>query len=536
MHKKKNGIYYTPEYLADFIMEYVSPHFKSHESLSILEPSIGDGSFVRSFNKTKFPKSIKNFSFQGIEKFVLELRKAKAQAEINRKENVRFSFVKTDFLKFQSNTSRKFSLIAGNPPYIKKSLLNKTQIELCEQIHEDAGLSKKSVKNIWTYFLIRNCELLNDHGVLAFVLPAELLQVNFSLELRQYLINNFARTEIFTFDDLLFECKGQDTVLLIAYKQHKSKGQYFTHISNVDELLTKSFVLSENKALQTGEIKWTHHSITADDLTFIHKIGEQLKKIDTYCDSKPGIVTAANDFFIVNKQIESEYGLGDFLKPIIQKGYFVNGSVVFDNNEYAKLVNEGKPAKVLAISNDQVKTLPASVREYIKIGKEQELDLGYKCAMRTNWYVIPNIAEASDGFFFRRIHHYPKFLKNEANVLVTDSAYKVEMRDNYAINDLLYSFYNSLTLSFAELEGRYYGGGVLELTPQEFKRLPTPLLNISNQKFNSFRKTFEAKTSIDDILNLNDIEILNTSLNLSIEEIEKIQLIRNKLIAKRFRK
>lgn len=537
MNKKKHtGSYYTPEYLADFIMAYVSPHFKGLKKISILEPSCGDGSFIRSFNKTKFPKSVQNITFQAVEKIKPELRKAREQAQINRKDNVRFTFIKNDFLKFQSTATRRYSFIAGNPPYIKKSLLNQTQIGLCESIHESAGLSINSVKNIWTYFLIRSCELLSEDGVLAFVLPAELLQVKFSVELRQYLINNFARTEIFTFDDLLFECKGQDTVLLIAYKQHRETGQYFTHISNVDELLTQSFVLAENKALETGEIKWTHHSITADELEFIYKIGNQLKRIDSYCDSKPGIVTAANDFFIVNEKTAKDYDLSEFLKPIIQKGYFVNGSVVFDRKEFENLVNEGKPTKVLAISDTQAKNLPGSVSNYLKIGVDKELQLGYKCSKRINWFVIPNISDASDGFFFRRIHHYPKLLKNEANVLVTDSAYKVEMRDGFEINDLIFSFYNSLTLAFTELFGRYYGGGVLELTPQEFKKLPTPFLNISNSEFNSFRKAFEGKSSINEILIANDFEILNTALKLSLEDIQKLQLIREKLVSKRFRR
>jgi len=534
--KKRNGSYYTPEFLADFIMNYVSSHFKGWKKLSILEPSVGDGSFIRSFNKTKFPKSIQHFSFQAVEKFKSELRKAQDQAEINRKKNVRFSFIKSDFLKFQSTTNRKFLLIAGNPPYIKKSLLNKAQINLCKEINSAAGLSEKSVKNIWPYFLIRNCQLLEDSGVLAFVLPAELLQVNFSGELRQFLINNFQRIEVFTFDDLLFECKGQDTVLLISYKQHKNPGQYYTHISNVKQLASNDFILTENKALKITGTKWIHHSLSSDELTFIHNIGNHLKSINYYCESKPGIVTAANNFFIVNEKTERQYNLTDFLQPIIQKGFFVNGSVVFDDKEYRQLVIEGKPTKLLCITDIEADRLPASVEDYLEIGANNNLDAGYKCSKRKNWFVVPNIADKPDGFFFRRIHHYPKLLKNEANVLVTDSAYKIQMRDGRNINDLIYSFYNSLSLSFTELQGRYYGGGVLELTPSEFKKLPVPYLNITETQFNKFRKIFENKTDIENVLKIHDAQILNSSLNLTTEEIEKIQSIRNKLVSKRFRK
>ncbi|MES2849445.1 MAG: type I restriction endonuclease subunit M, partial [Bacteroidota bacterium] len=405
-----------------------------------------------------------------------------------------------------------------------------------QSIHESANLSKKTVKNIWSYFLIRSCELLTDDGVLAFVLPAELLQVNFSIELRQYLIDNFDRTEIFTFDDLLFECKGQDTVLLIAYKKHKKKGQYFTHISNVEQLQTNDFILTENTALETSKIKWTHHTLSSDELTFMYKLGDGLKTINDYCNSKPGIVTAGNDFFIVNEETELKYALTDYVQPVIQKGFFVNGSVVFDHSEFDNLVNGGKPTKVLAISDNQVNNLPASVCEYLNIGANEDFSSGYKCSKRKHWFVVPNIASPSDGFFFRRVHNYPKLLKNEANVLVTDSAYKIDMKPNFSIDNLIYSFYNSLTLAFNELLGRYYGGGVLELTPGEFKNLPVPYLQLSVQEFNQFRKIFEDKSSIDDILINNDAQILNTSLNLSAEEIEKIQAIRNKLITKRLRK
>ena len=37
---------------------------------------------------------------------------------------------------------------------------------------------------------------------------------------------------------------------------------------------------------------------------------------------------------------------------------------------------------------------------------------------------------------------------------------------------ICYSFYNSLTLLYAEIAGRFYGGGVLELSPKEFRSLP----------------------------------------------------------------
>ncbi len=533
---KKNGAYYTPELLANFALTHVSSHFKNRKKLSILEPSVGDGSFIRSFNKTIFPKSIKHFTFHAVEKIKPELRKAEDEANINRKKNVRFVFEKNDFLKYQKTINRKYSLIAGNPPYIKKSLLNKNQVALCEKIHTSAGLTEKSIKNIWPYFLIRSCQLLDDNGVLAFVLPAELLQVNFSEQLRKYLKIHFQRTEIFTFDDLLFECKGQDTVLLIAYKQHQYPGQFYSHINDMSQLDSTNFVLKENKALTTTQTKWTHHLLSSDELTFLHRIASSLKTINQYCDSKPGIVTAANNFFIVNEETERLYKLSAFVRPIIQKSFFVNGSIVFSKKEFNQIAAQGRPTKILCISDEEADLLPTSVKNYLKIGVDLELPDGYKCSKRNNWFVVPNISSIPDGFFFRRIHQYPKLLKNDAKVLVTDTAYKIKMRNEYQINDLIYSFYNTLSLTFAELSGRYYGGGVLEITPKEFKNLPVPNVSISKASFNNYKARFEKKETINNILSIYDFPILNASLGLNQEEIERIRDIYFKLVSKRLRK
>ena len=96
------------------------------------------------------------------------------------------------------------------------------------------------------------------------------------------------------------------------------------------------------------------------------------------------------------------------------------------------------------------------------------------------------------------------------------------------------AFYNSLTLAFAELEGRYYGGGVLELTPNELRVLPIPYTNCDN--FEEYITEFKNKSSIRDILDHYNYQILNRTLGLTIVEIERIELIRQKLINKRHRK
>jgi len=522
MDKKNTGSYYTPAYLASFISKRVLSHFENRTRLSILEPSVGDGAFISELEKEENIK---------INLTALDINEVELKTASEKWNKKTAAFIKTDFLEYSS--AKQFSAIIGNPPYVKKNILTSKQIELSKEIHSNENLTEASVKNIWTTFLVKSNTLLVKNGILAFVLPSELLQVKFAEEVREYLKMEFERIEIFTFNDLMFECKGQDTIVLFAYKKAKRKGEFFTNIPSIESLEHNSFNLKNNNLLVESKVKWTHHFLTSDELTFIDHLKKKLKTVNDYSVSKPGIVTAANKFFIIDKETEKQYNLSKYTKTIIQKGLFVNGSVVFSEKDIQELEKNKRPTKLLQLNNND--KISKKLREYLNIGELEEIPNRYKCRIRNNWYVIPNIAEKPEAFFFKRSHLYPKLLKNNSNALVTDSAYKVRMRNGYDINSFIYSFYNTLTLLLSELDGRYYGGGVLELIPSEFKKLSIPYTEISNNQFENFTTDFENKSNIEQILTQNDLNILNPILGINTEDLLKLTAIRNKLRKKRLR-
>jgi adenine-specific DNA-methyltransferase len=342
------------------------------------------------------------------------------------------------------------------------------------------------------------------------------------------------RIEVFTFNELQFqECKGQDTVLLIGYKKHIQKGTFYTNIASLDDLENNNYEFYENRSLSDSDKKWTHHFITPDEYEFLEGLKIKLNEVSYYLNNRAGIVTAANSYFIINKDILENYNLKKFSKPIIQKGFYVNGSITFTKNDLNKLIDNKKPAYLLDFNNLTENKITKKIKEYLEIGVANKLPLRFKCKQRNKWYQIPNISTIPDAFFFKRSHEYPKMIKNEADILVTDSAYKVEMKQGYNLDNFIFSFYNSLTLAFAELEGRYYGGGVLELTPNELRVLPIPYTNCDN--FEEYKTEFKNKSSIKDILERYNYEILHKTLNLTLDEISRIEKIRQKLVNKRHR-
>ncbi|MEZ5147293.1 MAG: hypothetical protein R2759_09475 [Bacteroidales bacterium] len=82
MNNKETGSYYTPQYLADFISKRVNDFFVDRKRLSVLEPSVGDSSFITSIDRT-FNKLV---ALTALDINSIELDKAKAKW--NRKRSV----------------------------------------------------------------------------------------------------------------------------------------------------------------------------------------------------------------------------------------------------------------------------------------------------------------------------------------------------------------------------------------------------------------------------------------------------------------
>jgi len=78
----------------------------------------------------------------------------------------------------------------------------------------------------------------------------------------------------------------------------------------------------------------------------------------------------------------------------------------------------------------------------------------------------------------KRAHNIPRLILNTAGAYTTDTAYRIKPLRASA-ESLVFSFVNSLTCLTAELEGRHYGGGVLELVPSEIERLLLPVVECS---------------------------------------------------------
>ena len=527
---KANGVYYTPKKLADFLVKHLNENYELDETIDILEPSCGDGIFLDAILKCSNFVQKHRFNISIVEKNNNELKKAVKLFDSIPDMNNKIDYFCGDYLEYHENNNKKYDLIIGNPPYIKRSLMSEDQIEVSNRILEKSGIDKPKVMNIWIPFLIGSIKLLKNNGILCFILPAELLQVEYSKGIRKYLNKELGIIEIFKFRELVFKDIEQDIIVLIGIKKCVDEKVIIHKLNNLDDLNKKHTIYTHEKTNN----KWSEYYLTKEEMQIVDSIRKQdkIRKIQDICYSKVGIVTGANDYFILNDEESKKYNISKFLRPIIKKSSYLTKSLILSNDDFDKIKLQNKKCFMLYLDDDNSIKKSTPIYKYIKRGEMDKVNEKYKCNQRTKWYNIPSV-EASDGMFFKRIHIIPKLVVNKANVLVTDTAYRIYMNEGYNIESLAFSFYNSITLLFVELLGRSYGGGVLELTPNEFKKLPVPYLNISSQELLRLDSMLKNSESIEKILEYTDNVILVDGFGLTSSEVCLIRKIRMKLLDER---
>jgi adenine-specific DNA methylase len=184
-----------------------------------------------------------------------------------------------------------------------------------------------------------------------------------------------------------------------------------------------------------------------------------------------GIVTGANKFFLVPDATVENYELSEYAHPMFGRSEHCPG-VIYDERQHAANAKKGSPTNFLWF-DDSSKKMSKRNRQYIESGEAEKLHKRYKCRIRAPWYTVPSVYSTEVGML-KRCHDTPRLILNKIGAYTTDTAYRIRTRDGEG-ERLVGCFINPLTALSAELEGRHYGGGVLELIPSEIQRLLIPL-------------------------------------------------------------
>lgn len=465
--QKLRGAYYTPLQLSDAIVKMCM----SEKVHSVLEPSCGDGVFLDSLAHMSMLHSVKSITAVEIEPD----EAAKVSKRYEDFDNV--TVITDDFFEFYSRVYKQtqFDLILGNPPYIRYQYLTESQRELQSTILTSHGMKSNKLINAWVAFLVACVQLLSDHGRIAFVIPAEILQVAYAADLRLYLSENLTKITLLTFEQLVFPDIEQEVVVFIGEKGGAEKGIRIIEMNDLDSFADFDIEQNGFQRMQHVKEKWTKYFMNASEMQLIQKIREdnRFARFSEYGLINVGITTGNNSYFSVTDEISHKYDLDEVTLPLIGRSSHAHG-IYFTREDWQRNRNEGKRARLIAFpENIPFAEYPDSHKAYIALGESSGDNTGYKCTIRERWYIVPSIW-VPDAFFLRRNNLYPKFVLNQCNAVSTDTMHRIKFLLGVEPENVLLSYYNSISFAFTEICGRSYGGGVLEILPGEMGNIMLP--------------------------------------------------------------
>lgn len=440
-------------------------------SLQVLEPSAGDGAFIR-----------------GLAQHDLATRvSALTAVEINDREAAKCRtaldaapFPGTVIAESILNGARTqlgtYNAAVGNPPFVRFQFLTPEDREGALKVATESGLILGGVSNLWIPVLLSALTRLAPGGAFAFIVPAECFTGISAGNVRKWLIRHVDYLQVDLFPPGSFPTVLQEVVVLSGkVSPPGSKSSAMLHV--VEHVGTTP--LSWTHEIEEGTPTWTRYLLTPAQLSALNEVTslDYFYKFSQVARLTVSTVTGANEYFSVDDHTLSMYGLERWALPLLPRIRNAAG-LVFDESDHKSLGHLDCRRWLLNFAADlpDPESSPLA-RSYLRLGETEKLHNRYKCRIRQPWYRVPVIRPGA-LLLSKRSHRYPRLIFNAAEIVTTDTIYQGRMTkafDNMEA-DLVTGFHNTITFLTAEIEGRSFGGGVLELVPTEIGRLAVPLI------------------------------------------------------------
>lgn len=323
--KKNNGIYFTPPSRVEHTIQLLQPYIKTIKR--VLEPSCGSCEYITALHKV-FP----HLDITGIE------YNETIYQSILPFNNDKIDINNIDYLKYETDIG--YDLIIGNPPYfvMKKEAVDKKYHPYFE-----------GRPNIFILFIIKSIQMLNDEGILSFILPKNFLNCLYYDKTRKYIGTHFKILNIIDCSDDKYIETQQDTILLIIQKTLRRDD---TNTNTVFILDINSYTIFANQDSRQKIKKLYENSKSLLDMGFKVSVGtvvwNQCKKVLTDDSTKTRLIYSSD--IVNNTLIKKTYNNDDkknfidkqgITRPmiVINRGYGVgeykfNYCLIDETNEY----------------------------------------------------------------------------------------------------------------------------------------------------------------------------------------------------------
>ncbi|RUM59593.1 MAG: DNA methyltransferase [Persephonella sp.] len=216
--KKDFGIFFTPKWVVDFMVNLIDEKRLNSRDINILEPASGIGQFLQGI-KTKRH----NLFIRAKHKVAVEINKEFVKQFLKYNIDNSITVVNDDYLLWK--TDKIFDLIIGNPPYGIPSLSKHYSIKIdneTKKLYKQYYETWYGKYNVYGAFIEKSIKLLKENGQLIFIIPATFMILDEFKKLRNFLSEN-GKTEIIYMGSDLFKPEANITTVILNFTKSKNE-------------------------------------------------------------------------------------------------------------------------------------------------------------------------------------------------------------------------------------------------------------------------------------------------------------------------
>ncbi|MFH1591988.1 MAG: N-6 DNA methylase [Candidatus Woesearchaeota archaeon] len=526
VHRKEQGIYYTPTYIVDYIVkntigELLKDKKIKAKEIKILDPSCGSGSFlIKAFDYlyeflSKYKDSTQHkLDFQGhhsiktdilkkniygvdldnkaveITKLNLLLKAAEFERRLPEELDLHIkhgnsliddgNIAGLNAFKWHDDFQEgSFDIVIGNPPYFNlQTLKDKVQVDFFNRTYD----SYRGKADVLYLFLEKANKLLKEGGYLGFIVANYFMKSHYADKLREFITQKYQLVKILDFGSIkVFQEANVDTCILILRK-HKPKKNKFWYAMLKDEKALNEFMLDttkKNDNISTSFIikKELQDNITSKPWRFEEDRIPGTTPLSHICNIGKGIATGNDNIFVIEKDLAKKLQLeNEILDKVVEDSSIYRYSFRLSNN---LLIRTKRGTNLVEYPN---------VKKYLESKKEIIKKRYAVLKEGLNWYEIVRYNEDLFGSevkeqiyaYYRSVHN--KFAYSTTRYVTLTTSFAITLKPNKKINlKFLLAILNSKYIEHFAQKNAKKMGNCFEYSSNFIGSIPIKLIEEKQQ-------------------------------------------------------
>ena len=474
--RNKWGQFATPTALALSLARYARS-LMGNQSVRFLDPAIGTGSFYSALREVLPSRNI-------AEAYGIELDTLFANTAMKLWAEQGLRMTQGDFTR-QPLPDRRYNLVIANPPYVRHHHLSgEEKGRLKARLSQSLRLEMSGLAGLYCYFMLLSHDWMEEQGLAIWLIPSEFMDVNYGSTVRRYLTEHVTLLHLHRFcpTDAQFTDALVSSAVVVFRKSPPPPGHSarFSFGGSVEAPNSEALVALET--LRESQ-KWTQFPANPS----IFKSND-LKLGDIF-SIKRGLATGANGFFILTEAEAEKWQIPrKFLKPILPGPRNLTNDIVQSSPNGLPDVSPLLFLLDCDAPEEKIRQNWPRFYEYIRQGRDKEIDIAYIARHRTPWYSQENRPPAPFLCTYmgrsRNGKHPFRFIWNRSQA--TAHNVYLMLYPKGPLRDLLDAHPEYAAQIFETLqnigperfisEGRVYGGGLHKVEPKELAKIPAGCL------------------------------------------------------------